>query len=483
MSAHDFLIENLILKKYRGDAETVAVPDGVTEIGERAFEKCESLHTLLLPDSVSEIAERAFLECKNLKELVLPQGVVSIGEAAFSDCSRLRRVVLPTSVRTIGDLAFLHCNALCELTLNEGLESIGNHAFTGCDKIGRLTIPSTVKSFGLGAFNRFHEFRALSFAFDPTYTPDAKKVLRMFNDIDLLIAFLDDEIGAPPPLHKELLRYLISKPIRTELFHTFLYTGDAERTAALLSRVRKLSVDELDGYIELAKDAATRLLLLQYKNERYTAEQLAQMDADRIDKEFGLVEKTLADHRRLFSVGRRKDGTYQISEYKGRDGNLQIPGIIEGHTVSIKGHAFYNDASIETVQIESGVTEIGDRAFFGCTALRRASLPDTVTRIGKAAFSHCEELEEIEIPDSVTVIEESAFEHCLKLRHVRFGKGLRQLGHAAFRVCTTLEAVTFYGGLQSVPTHAFYGCEGLTEITLPDTVAMIGTAPLPIARG
>ena len=40
---NDFVIENGVLKKYKGKDPVVTVPDGVTSIGDEAFEYCKNL--------------------------------------------------------------------------------------------------------------------------------------------------------------------------------------------------------------------------------------------------------------------------------------------------------------------------------------------------------------------------------------------------------------------------------------------------------
>ena len=46
----EFVIENGTLKKYVGPGGDVVIPDGVTEIGEKAFWMCCNLVRIVIPD-------------------------------------------------------------------------------------------------------------------------------------------------------------------------------------------------------------------------------------------------------------------------------------------------------------------------------------------------------------------------------------------------------------------------------------------------
>jgi hypothetical protein len=74
----------------------------------------------------------------------------------------------------------------------------------------------------------------------------------------------------------------------------------------------------------------------------------------------------------------------------------------------------FNNTSVTSVTIPSGVNGIGKRAFFGCKNLISVNIPNSVTRIGSSAFYQCYKLTNITIPNRCH-IEEGAFYGCLGL--------------------------------------------------------------------
>ena len=87
-----------------------------------------------------------------------------------------------------------------------------------------------------------------------------------------------------------------------------------------------------------------------------------------------------------------------------------------------------------------------------------------ITGIGNCIFRAYSQLEEVTLPDSVTKIGASAFDGVSKLTSVNLDK-VEQIGNEAFVNCTGLTSVSLESA-KTIGTRAFAGCSGLTSATL-----------------
>ena len=174
--------------KYKTLVEKVVINNGITNIGETAFDECISLKYITIPSSVTSIEDYAFSGCSSLEEITIPSRVTSIEDYAFSGCSSLEEITIPSSVTSIEGYAFGGCSSLKEIKVSNenknytsingvlynkdktkiiaypankpgekyiilnSVTSIGSYAFDECISLKYITIPSSVTSIEDFAF-------------------------------------------------------------------------------------------------------------------------------------------------------------------------------------------------------------------------------------------------------------------------------------------------------------------------------------------
>ena len=196
------------------------------------------------------------------------------------------------------------------------------------------------------------------------------------------------------------------------------------------------------------------------------------------------------------------DDTAEITKYKGEGGDITIPSILGGYTVtSIGWYAFEDCTGLKSVTIPDSVTSIGNRAFKDNTDMTSIDIPDSVTSIGERAFFGCTGLTSVTIPDSVTRIAGSAFSNCTGLTSVTIGNSVTSIGWDVFKGCTgiksvtlsqyavnnfidifgyshrTIENIVLSDSVTSIGSYAFDGCSSLTSIEIPGSVKKISINP------
>ena len=101
--------------------EKVTIPNSVKNIGNCAFEGCESLKSIDIPESVSKIGWKAFSCCESLTNIIIPKSVTEINTNTFEYCKSLTNVTIPKNLK-FTEKTFKDCTFLKSLTTHEGEE-------------------------------------------------------------------------------------------------------------------------------------------------------------------------------------------------------------------------------------------------------------------------------------------------------------------------------------------------------------------------
>ena len=329
---------------------SIVIGDGVTSIGNNAFQYCSSLTGAAIPGSVTAIGSSVFYGCdaltdiyyggygidwlataghndvpngtavhfkddlygkgacgENVNWVMTADGMLTIsGTGAMTDCDSfgdpapwkicrqyIKSAVIGSGVTSIGKYAFYCCEALTSVTIPDTVTVIGDGAFRGCSRLSGMTIPDTVTGIGSYAF----------------------------------------------------------------------YNCSSLPSVTIPDGVTTISESAFEGCSRLSS-------------------------------------VTIPDS--VTSIG--KSAFRDCCKLTG----LTIPD----NVTSIGDHAFNGCNGLTSVTLPTSVTRISAGMFYNCWALSNVTIPNGVTSIGDSAFGMCTDLSSVTIPDSVTTIGRDAFYYC-----------------------------------------------------------------------
>ena len=170
-------------RSFTSSIKTVVIHEGVTSIGNWAFQDCSSLTSITIPNGVTSIGSSAFSGCSSLTSITIPDSVTSIESSAFYRCSSLTSITIPDSVTSMESSAFSRCSSLTGIYVSKGnpfyssdafgvlfnknktelikapggitgsyaipnsVTSIKSSAFSDCSGLTSVTIPNSVANF------------------------------------------------------------------------------------------------------------------------------------------------------------------------------------------------------------------------------------------------------------------------------------------------------------------------------------------------
>ena len=488
---------------------SIEIPSSVTSIGDGAFAYCTSLTSIEIPSGVTSIGSRVFKDCTSLTSIEIPSGVTSIGSSVFEDCTSLTSIEIPSGVTSIGDYAFKNCTSLASIEIPSSVTSIGNEAFAYCTNLTSIEIPGGVTSIENYAFSNCTSLNSINVDKDnQSYSSEdgilfdkEKKKLITYpagkKEKEYNIPSSVTSIGAGTFYGcRSLTRIEIPSSV-TSIECLAFYGCTSLTSIEIPSSVTRIAVQVFYGCTSLTSieipSSVTSIGMWAF----YNCTSLTSIEIPSSVASIGIYAFSRCVSLNSINVDKSNQ------EYSSEDGILFDKDKKELICYPAeKKEKEYN--------IPSSVTSIGTYAFGNCTNLTRIEIPSSVTSIGGGAFDNCTSLTRIEIPSSVTSIGTYAFSWCVSLNSINvdksnqeyssedgilFDKGKTKLitypagkkekeynipssvtsiGDYAFDNCTSLTRIEIPSSVTSIGREAFEKCERLTSIEIPSSVTSIG---------
>lgn len=133
---------------YQSHISFISLPNTIEEIGENAFDGCNSLEKITLSERITEIPKYCFARCENLKNIDIPASIKVIKEGAFQYCG-VKELNMPNGVVEIGDFAFSDTKNLEKINIPDACEKMGLAIFRNSPKLNNLQISKNHPAFVL----------------------------------------------------------------------------------------------------------------------------------------------------------------------------------------------------------------------------------------------------------------------------------------------------------------------------------------------
>lgn len=393
--------------------ESVTLPEGLTSLPDEIFSDA-IIKSITLPSTITEIGYRAFYRCEQLTEVNLSASLVNIGVAAFEDCSSLTSITLPQGLTTIREFAF-EDTGLTSLEIPKSVTTISNQAFKGAP------ITSVTGGEGITSISRD------SFYFDLIEETVYGNVRYKF-----LYA-----VG-PVSQNVEWIRLKPSSIVMDNAFENCqaLYTAFIPEGVVLGSNMFYNNSSALRVFLEgnVPTDSSDWRVIYN-EGYRVLIGGYIQVGTERVKMGSVTEDVTLTSDGFIY-----KDGA--ILGYVGGESAITFPASTDDMPItSVAEMALAYRTDITSISIDgiktlsplafaemdnlvsvtlSGVETIDQQAFMNCTSLKNLSLGEGLGYIRAYAFYGCTSLEEVTMPASLYTLMEGVFMGCTNLTAVNF---------------------------------------------------------------
>ena len=435
------------------------IPDGVKTIATSAFSGCETLRSVTMPDSMTTIEKSAF-GGSGLKSVAIGNGVTEIGSCVFSNCEELAAVTMGNNVRSIGPEAFSYCNRLVSVELSDSVCSIGYDAFRKTPAHS-IRIPKSTKEIG-------------NHAFEQPITVDEKN--EFFSAIDGVLFNKDKTVLLSFPRTSPIASYIVPDGVTTIGENAFSYCQNL-KSIIISSTVKTIGNSAFYCCVDLKELIIPDNVETVEEHAFFRCYGLKSVTIGKGVRDIkkwtfyectGLTELTIPNNvitiddyafagcRSLKTV-EIGDGVTSIGECAFYECYGLVALTLGQRVASIGEAAFCVCKNLQSVIMPDSVTSIGDEAF-NQTALRSVLLPANSRIVGPCAFD-C----------PITV---DARNECLtSVDGVLYSKDMSVL--VSFPRENGKTSFVIPDGVKKIGDYAFQECQ-LDDLRIPDSVIEIG---------
>ncbi len=568
--------------------KSITIPDSVTTIEDDAFSNCTSLENVKLSNNLYSINQNTFSNCAKLSSLVIPDSVEKIGFGVFQNCSALKTLVVGTKLSYVDKYVFPNQSPLTiyykGTESDWGKISIGNNnnpfvystRIYGYTPATKITLDSSSLELWVGDSGQLAA----------TVTPDDAIDVVLWSSSDESVATVnaDGKVIA----HSQGTATITATSVGGECSASCTVTTKNIPVSGMY--IEESSVDMIRDkeyglkIVFTPENATNKKLKWTTSDENVvkisnnngvllaTGAGTATVTAVTEDGEF--TDSCQVNVVETIASGALENGITWILDFSGTltiEGNGALPdfelpiynqdredgstaarnsgvtgggGVAGGSGSSSNGGKvdienadkiapWYNyRGDIRYVNIQKGITSVGDYAFQQCYSLNSAYLANTVTSIGEHAFEHSQSLNWISLPESLVSIENYAFygtniqgfhipknvssigeyvfaniynlssitvddknksfimdnNSLLDINRTRLIKHLNISGETYYQVPQTvttidpyafhnnsyLQQVVMYDGLKTIGDSAFANCYQINSVNLPSTLTTLG---------
>lgn len=419
-------------KKIADQIKTLAIGEGITEVGDCAFCYLVSLQKVYLPKSVTCINNHAFYGCTSLTEINLEDSnLTKMGYAALGSCN-LSKIKLPSSLKEVGEKVFTANSNLKEVKFC-GTDSpvCGSDVFENCVNLTDVKVPEGYKG------SQFCE-KSVDCALNENCKIGGtcgEDVLWELDDGTLSVIgtgemnSYDNPELVPWKDYNDYVRSIIIDDEITTLGRFCFYNFKNLETVKLPKKLKtinwqvfgncnKLANVEFPSGIEHIGSEAFRntglknIILPSSINSLELNVFGECKDLKSIEVEENNVNYTSYDGI-LFTKDKKKILQYPA----GLERRVyEIPAFVE----IIGQNSFYltETSMLEKIIVKDNVKEVSDYAFFRCPTLKTIIFYGDINKIGTGAFRNCTSLTNVNFNGLSDPGCSDVFEDCDKLESV-----------------------------------------------------------------